>query len=58
MVKVDESKCDNCGNCLEACPFGVFEFNGGKLMVKHPERCRKCRVCVFACPNNAIIIED
>ena len=57
MIKIDKEKCSGCGNCVEACPFGVFEIENGKAAVKHPEKCRKCRACISACPNNAIKIE-
>ncbi len=46
------------GNCAEVCPFAVLEIKDGKAVVKHPGKCRKCRACMSACPNNAIEIED
>ncbi len=58
MIKINKEKCDGCGNCVEACPFGVFEIEKKKAVVKHPEKCRKCRACMSACPNNAIEMED
>jgi NAD-dependent dihydropyrimidine dehydrogenase PreA subunit len=58
MIKINKNKCSGCGNCVEACPFKVFEIEKGKAVVKHPEKCKKCRACVSACPNNAIEIRD
>ena len=58
MIKINKNKCSGCGNCVEVCPFGVFEIEKGKVIVKHLEKCKKCRACVSACPNNAIEIED
>lgn len=58
MIKVNKNKCSGCGNCVESCPFGVFEIENRKVVVKHPEKCKKCRACISACPNNAIKIGD
>jgi len=58
MPLIDSNKCDGCGNCIEACPFDVFEIKNGKVIVKHPEKCKKCRACMSACPNNAIKIKE
>ena len=58
MVKINEEKCDGCGNCIEVCPFGVFELKNGKVVVAHPEKCVKCGACMSACPNNAISINN
>ncbi len=54
MVKIIEGKCEGCGVCVKACPFGVLELINGKAVVVHPENCRKCGACIRACPNNAI----
>ena len=58
MLRVSKDECAGCGNCVEACPFGVFEIENGKAVVKYPEKCRKCGACVSACPNDAIVIDD
>ena len=57
MIKINQNLCINCGNCVEACPFGVLEIKNGKVIITHPEKCKKCEACVLACPNNAIKIE-
>ncbi|MHA1593682.1 MAG: 4Fe-4S dicluster domain-containing protein [Candidatus Baldrarchaeia archaeon] len=56
---IDESKCEGCGECVEACPQGVLELDEetGKAKVAHPEECVECESCVDACPNNAISME-
>ena len=58
MVKINKEKCFGCGNCVEACPFGVFEIKNGKAIVEYPEKCKKCGACISACPNNAIKINE
>jgi len=57
MIRIDEANCAGCGNCVEACPFGVFAIEKGKAVVKHPENCRRCKACMSACPNNAIVVD-
>ncbi len=54
--KVDESKCDGCGSCVDVCPADpvVFEIVDKKSKVKHPDDCLECGSCVDECPKNAI----
>jgi len=54
MVQIDTKRCVGCGNCVDACPFGVLELQEGKAIIKHPEKCKGCGACIAACPNNAI----
>ncbi len=58
MVKINRKLCTSCGNCVEACPFGVLEIKDGKAVVANQEKCQKCGACISACPNNAIKIEE
>jgi len=58
MIKINHGLCANCGNCVDACPFGVLGMENGKVVVKHPEKCKRCGACVSACPNNAIKFSD
>ncbi len=52
--KVDESKCDGCGNCVEECPNEVFKLVDKISKVTNPDDCTECELCVDACPKNAI----
>jgi carbon-monoxide dehydrogenase iron sulfur subunit len=55
-IKVDEEKCDACGKCLEACPYGAIALStsGDKAVV-----CDLCADweeprCVAFCPSGAL----
>ena len=75
---VDRNRCEAKADCVEVCPYGVFEIDkllpedraslsiigrlkawahGGKqAYVVHPEECRACKLCVDACPEDALTL--
>jgi len=55
-VKVDYNKCENCGECVEACPFNFRKIVNEKITVD-PDRCVGCGRCVKVCPNGAISLD-
>jgi electron transfer flavoprotein alpha subunit len=54
-IKIDLEKCEGCGNCVAACPFGLIEIVRDKIRIK--EGCNLCGACVDACEYAAITIE-
>lgn len=58
MVSIDESKCDGCGECVEACPAGVLQLQDGKCKVLNPTDCLGCETCVTVCPNGAPSLQE
>lgn len=58
QIAIDKKKCTNCGDCVEACPKGVFEGKDGKLVVRDEKDCTICMECVKVCPEEAISIEE
>jgi anaerobic dimethyl sulfoxide reductase subunit B (iron-sulfur subunit) len=66
IVLVDRSKCDGCRSCLDACPFGIPQFDTDGTMRKCDmclDRIEKGQkpVCVETCPTRALqwgAIED
>ncbi|MFH0816052.1 MAG: ATP-binding protein [Methanobacteriota archaeon] len=50
----EDSKCVNCGKCLEACRFGAID----KSFAIHRDRCEGCAVCTIVCPVGAIWMSD
>ena len=54
VFELDERACDGCGVCVERCPPGLLELEGGKAKIKELERCTMCKSCVEACLRRAI----
>ena len=46
--------CDECLECIEACPRDVLGEESGKPMVIDVENCSMCKSCVRACDKRAI----
>lgn len=51
-IKIDTSKCDACGSCVEICPVEAIKVED-KAVVDEDE-CIDCGACVDECPNGAI----
>ena len=54
-IQIDLDKCNGCGNCVPACPFGLLEIVDDKVQLK--EGCTFCGACQEACVYEAICIE-
>jgi NAD-dependent dihydropyrimidine dehydrogenase PreA subunit len=51
---VDEEKCDCCGWCIEACPYGAITLNPEKETVMICDLCDGDPQCVEWCPEGAL----
>lgn len=40
--------------CLQTCKFGAISIEDGKSTID-PSKCKKCKMCISACPYNAIV---
>lgn len=57
VAVVDESACEWCGKCDEACPYSAFEKTeiDGKFIAKvNSSVCKGCGMCLPVCPTNAL----
>jgi NAD-dependent dihydropyrimidine dehydrogenase PreA subunit len=52
MVKIDASKCNSCGTCIEICPVEGVKIIDGKAVAN--EQCVECGTCINCCPTQAI----
>jgi NAD-dependent dihydropyrimidine dehydrogenase PreA subunit len=57
IVKIDEEKCDGCGQCVDACAEGAIEIIDGKAKLVSEIYCDGLGACIGQCPQDAIIIE-
>jgi carbon-monoxide dehydrogenase iron sulfur subunit len=53
-ILVDENKCDCCGWCIKACPYGAITLNPEKDTVMTCDLCGGDPQCVEWCPENAL----
>jgi len=57
IVKIDEEKCDGCGQCVDACAEGAIELVDGKAKLVSEVYCDGLGVCIGHCPQDAITVE-
>ena len=51
-VRLDESKCEGCTNCIKSCPTEAIRVRDGKAQIIE-QRCIDCGECIRNCPNQA-----
>lgn len=56
IVKIDEEKCDGCGDCIPSCAEGAISLIGGKAVLSADKLCDGLGACLGECPQNAISI--
>jgi carbon-monoxide dehydrogenase iron sulfur subunit len=54
VIMVDEDKCDGCGWCIKACPYGAIVLNPEKETVMICDLCDGEPQCVEWCPEEAL----
>lgn len=57
IIKIDESKCNGCGLCAEACHEGAIGMIDGKAKLLRDDYCDGLGDCLPVCPTNAISFE-
>jgi len=57
VVVVDVSKCDGCGNCVDACPYGMIEQYGSGKAFKC-DLCGGTPACVNECQYGALLFKE
>lgn len=57
IVKIDEEKCNGCGQCVIACVEGAIKIIDGKAKLVSDVYCDGLGACIGHCPQDAITIE-
>lgn len=52
------SRCTQCRRCTEECPFGMYDEDEKGNPLTNPTRCRRCAICLGACPERIISFKD
>jgi quinone-modifying oxidoreductase subunit QmoB len=51
-------RCTQCKRCTEECPFGTLDEDEKFTPKPNPGRCRRCGICLGACPERIISYAD
>jgi len=51
-------RCTDCKRCTEECPFGTYNETESGTPIVHPNRCRRCGICLGSCPERVISFAD
>lgn len=57
IIKIDEERCNGCGDCAIACHEGAIEIIDGKAKLTREDYCDGLGDCLPACKMNAISFE-
>ena len=58
IIKIDESLCDGCGQCVDACAEGAIQLVDGKARLVSEIYCDGLGACIGDCPAGALTVEE
>lgn len=58
IIKIDEEKCNGCGECIPNCKEGALKIVEGKARLVGDLMCDGLGACIGHCPLDAITIEE
>ncbi|MCU0630448.1 MAG: 4Fe-4S binding protein [Methanoregulaceae archaeon] len=56
IIRIDESKCTGCGQCIPDCPEGALQLIDGKARLVSDLFCDGLGACIGTCPEGAISV--
>ena len=57
VIRIDEEKCDGCGECVPSCAEGALAIVDGKARLVSEVYCDGLGACLGHCPQGAISVE-
>jgi ferredoxin len=58
IIRIDEEKCNGCGQCVPDCPEGALRVLDGKARLVSDLFCDGLGACLKTCPEGAISVEE
>ncbi|MEI7673365.1 MAG: 4Fe-4S binding protein, partial [Deltaproteobacteria bacterium] len=58
IIRIDEEKCDGCGQCVPSCAEGAIQIVDGKARLAAEKYCDGLGACLGECPQDALHIEE
>jgi ferredoxin len=58
IIRIDEDKCNGCGDCIPNCPEGAIQMIDNKARLISDLFCDGLGACLGHCPEGAIVIEE
>jgi Pyruvate/2-oxoacid:ferredoxin oxidoreductase delta subunit len=58
IIRIDENKCNGCGECISSCAEGALALVDGKARLVKEKYCDGLAVCLKECPQGALSIEE
>ena len=58
IIRIDEEKCDGCGQCILACAEGALALVDGKARLVGEVYCDGIGACIGQCPQGALTIVE
>jgi len=58
IIKIDEEKCNGCGECVSSCHENAIGMVNGKAKLLRDDYCDGLGNCLPACPTGAITFEE
>ena len=58
VIKIDEKRCNGCGNCVSGCHEGALQLIDGKAVMISDLYCDGLGACIGECPVDAISFEE
>jgi NAD-dependent dihydropyrimidine dehydrogenase PreA subunit len=58
IIRIDDTVCNGCGQCLPNCPEGALQIIDGKARLVSDLFCDGLGACIGTCPLGAIAVEE